>query len=289
MRSTGLRHSGLVLVLCLLLGSAAQAAVPVTFLNPGTLGPNALQPHRAGTPFVDDLWAVELGFAAQRQDTGATSRDYSMTIPFRVEASFAGRALLFVEGSPFEAWFISPRTEREWLPTRWSGVTKADVRIGSKFLVWRGNRYFPAFAIRAIVKTTTGKGSEDHRFINAPGYLFDLVFGKRFALQGHSLEANVAAGFLAWQQAGLGQNDAPHLAALFKWTVPSGLAFRFEPRAYWGWQVNDKPWMLAAGLDVPLRPGLVFTVDAVRGMRHPIFWDARVGLRFFFVNEPASP
>jgi hypothetical protein len=264
------RRTGGLLAACLVLTFVGEAHAQENDLNPGQMGANALPPQPGEGPWVEDAWSVLLSAAAQQAWPG-DARDHSLTFPFRVDYAFAQRVSLFVEGSPVEAWTRTlPRSQ---------GVTKGDLRVGARFLFYEGDEWLPGIALRAVTKTTTGKGVEDRRFINAPGYLFDLIAGKRFKVsESLQLEGWLAAGFFAWQQAGFGQNDAFSWSATALAHLPSG-SLRLEARGYQGWQTHDKPLVLSAGVELPLFGQNSFLATLNYGVRDPVLMEVRVGVR----------
>lgn len=272
----------MALALALLTSSTVHAAQAGNHLNPGTMGPNALPPERGEPAWIDRGWSAELGVATQSSVGPGGELDFSATFPFRVEYAFGTRASLFVEGTPVEAWLASVTTEQLWGLPDYAGLTKGDVRIGGKFLLWGGNQVFPAVGLRALTKTTTGKGVEDRRFINAPGYLFDLLISKRFQLSGElALEAWTDIGFLAWQQGSYGQNDAPAYSGTLKLAWASGVALRAELRGYSGWEGDDRPWVIATEAELPVREGLSVVLAVSHSFRDPVSTDVRAGIRIF--------
>ncbi|MCI0669819.1 MAG: hypothetical protein L0Y64_05115 [Myxococcaceae bacterium] len=275
-----------MLAVCLALVWAGSARGQENHFNPGLMGANALPPQPGEAPWVVDEWGVLLSVAAQQARPVGGGRDLSLTFPFRVDYGFARRVSLIVEGTPVEAWVVSQQTAEAWRPTRGQGLTKGDIRIGAKFLLYEGSPTFPGVAFRALTKTTTGKGGPDRRFMDAPGYLFDIIGGKQFAIsESLRLEAWLAAGFLAWQQAGFGQNDALSLSA----TVLAHLRFgtvRLEARGYRGWQKYDKPLVLSAGVELPLFGGNRFITTVNYSVRDPLLVGVQLGVRFGTAGGP---
>ncbi len=246
--------------------------------NPGQLGPNALPPQPGEPAWIPLTPQLTVAVAMQRTQSVLGADDASLTIPFRVEVPFAGRASLIVEGQPFEWWLASDATRSVWQPSSWNGLSQADIRIGGKFLVFNGAGRWPSVAIRALTKTTTGKSFFDHRFINAPAYLFDALFSHRFTLPAlWFVDLWLNVGFFAWQQGPYGQNDAESFSATVRAGRPE-LTVLLEGRGYFGWQKWDKPVQLQLSIDVPLGSITGF-ISATAGLRDPAFFDVRVGIR----------
>lgn len=254
--------------------------------NPGLLGPNALPPYTNEPAWIAASPQVSLGIAVQRTESVLGADDASLILPFRVEVPFFGRASLIIEGQPFEWWLASAETREKWQPSTWNGVSKADIRIGAKFLVFNGARRWPSATLRAMTKTTTGKSFFDHRFINAPGYLFDLLISHRFVLPRQwAIDVIFNGGFLAWQQGAFGQNDAPSFSLGARGVRPE-FTLTTELRTYWGYQNYDKPLLLALRIDVPISRWLTAYIGVNLGLRDPVYLDGRIGVTF---GLPVAP
>lgn len=291
-------------LLLTLLACSVVARADENYLNPGTMGPNALPPATCESPWIGDGWVAEVGLGLQNAlgppaiadsnvvTMGQRSYDQSATLPFHAEYRFARRAALMVEGTPTEVWLLSGVTQEAWSTPNPYGISKGDIRIGGKFLVFEGRSFLPAFAIRAWTKTTTGKSVQDHRFINSPGYQFDALFGGHLPIRpGFALELWAAAGFLAWQQAQFGQNDAVAWSATLSALWDTGTALRLQYQGYRGWVRDDQPHSAGLVLELPLArpegalPPVTALVGATQSFRDPVYTGFRIGLRVGAVAE----
>jgi hypothetical protein len=293
------RRAALAVVLALALALPGRARADVNYFNPGTMGPNALPPQACETPWIGDAAFVEVGLSVQSAvgpppppdvidpyGTGQPGNDPSATFPFRVEYPFSHIASLAVEGTPAELWFLSRSTQAAWATPDGYGISKGDIRIGAKFLAFAGKGPWPAFAIHAWIKTSTGKSAMDRRFINAPGYRFDGVLGKRLELtRDLALELWASGGFLAWQQAQFGQNDAPGWATTLSAIWATGMALRLQYQGYAGWQHDDKPQAGGLVLELPIRrpvdglPGVTALLGVTQSFRDPVYTGVTLGVR----------
>lgn len=297
-----MRFSGWVVLLL-----ATPAAAAENYFNPGTMGPNAMPPSRAESPWVGDGWVAELGMAVQIAappppppageatfvEIEGTSSNQSATLPFHAEYRFMRHAALMVEGSPIEGWLVSGATQQAWGTPRPYGLAKADLRIGGKFMFFAGRGWWPAVTFRAWTKTTTGKSAVDHRFIDAPGYQFDLLLGEHFEVsEAFALELWVSGGFLAWQQAQFGQNDAPAWSVVASALWSTGTALRIHYDGYRGWQRNDKPQVLGVQLELPVKtptesqPAVSVFVGLKYSLRDPRYLGLCAGVRVGEVGRP---
>lgn len=263
-----------------LVGTAAVAAEPMgRDINPGVLGPNALPTLAADAPWVQDELRVQLGWAGQVSTPEGGGRDVSMLVPFRVELGLYQRIAFWAEGSPFELFQYSPETDAAWQPRRSKGITRADVRLGTRVRLWSGAGPVPTSAVRVVLKTATGEDLYTRRFLDAPAYQLDWTNAWRWHLPGATrLEAWATLGFLAWQQGAVGQNDA------FTWAATvvaraEPVAFSLEARGYVGWIRNDAPVTFALVTRVALTEHFDVLLSGAHTVRDPPSLDVQVALR----------
>lgn len=253
----------------LVLGVALTAVAEPTGrdINPGVLGPNALPVLPNESPLVTSGLQVSLGWAGQLS-TPNGAPDLSMLLPFRLEVGLLERVAFVADGAPFELWQYSTETNVAWAPSRSRGITRADVRLGTKVLLWREAGLRPAAALRVTLKTATGEDLFTRRFIDAPAYQFDALTRWHWLAGLTRLEAWLSVGFLAWQQGAAGQNDA------FTWagTVRASwahVAARLEARGFVGWLRFDAPVVLSTLLELHLTPQWTVMLHATRTFRDP--------------------
>lgn len=242
-----LLSSALLLGLSVLFASPAHGAD--TWVNPGTMGPNALPSYPGDGPWTDARTQIRVAMAGQ-----ITHRyDYSAVPTFRVEAPFGSWVTLISEGSPVEFWSVSRQTIRDWNLDSDSGISKGDLRFGAKVLLFDGKSRWPSLALRQITKTTTGKNYRNRRFTNAPAYWLDGLVGHRLSLKSAGeLELWAVLGFFAWQQGADGQNDALTWSATANYKPSFGGYLRTEVRGYVGWQKHSTPVVLSMAVEWPL-------------------------------------
>ena len=253
-------------------------------INPGLLGPNALAPYETSGPWVGDRWLVTFGAAVQLS-TPVSGTDFSLSLPFRIEYPFVRRAAIWVEGTPLEAFQYSTETQVAWAPSRAAGVTRGDLTLGTRFVVFPGTKWFPAVAARVMLKTATGENLANRRFLDAPAYQLDLLLGQRFPLAGGLLELALNLGFLAWQQGEAGQNDAFAGSGRLRWDYKQ-LGVRLEVRGYSGWQQNDLVRVGVVGVDWTVAGPLRVEFSASRSFQDPAGFDFRLGVR---LSGPSLP
>lgn len=247
-------------------------------INPGVLGPNALPPLATDSPWVRNELRAQLGWAGQLSTPEGGGLDGSMVVPFRLELGLYERIAFWAEGSPFELWQYSPETYAAWQPKRSKGITRADVRLGTRVRLWSDSGFRPASAVRVVLKTATGEDLYTRRFLDAPAYQFDLINAWHWLLGSTRLEARLAVGFLAWQQGAVGQNDAVALAGavLARW---AHVALWLEVRGYAGWLRNDTPVLASAQAEFELTPMIDVLLGVSRTFRDPPTFEVSTSLR----------
>ncbi|MBE2252906.1 MAG: hypothetical protein IAE78_25460 [Myxococcus sp.] len=270
-----LARLSVLLVTCAL---GARAEPMGRDINPGVLGPNALPTLPNEAPWVAEGVLVQLGWAGQLSTPEGGGLDGSMLVPFRAEVGLFRRVAFAADGSPFELWQYSPETNAAWAPKRSKGITRADVRLATKVLLWSESFLRPASAVRVTLKTATGEDLFTRRFLDAPAYQLDLLNAWHWLFGRTRLELWASAGFLAWQQGAIGQNDAVTYAAtvLARWPF---VAARLELRGYAGWLRFDAPITLATTVELTLSPHVEVVLNASRTFRDPPFVEVGAAVR----------
>lgn len=243
------------LLLSLLAAAPAVAAAldpgsPEWPLVPGRMGFNALPAIPNADPVPPERGELEL--AATAQLSGFRGHDASATPYFRLTLPFREIAALELDGVPIELWRTTRATQERLTAVKREGSAQGDLRFGARFLVLEEGRRTPAFGLRFVVKSTTGKDLESRRFTNAPGYLVDFLTGKDLgAWRGSRLRVLTSLGLLVWQFAPDRQDDALAYGATLRATRPGGAALALEWRGYVGWRFDDRPSILGLTASVP--------------------------------------
>ncbi len=225
-----------------LLCFGGSASARSDWMNPATMGANAVPGFAIEPPWVEPYTLLQVGAGAAY----GWRYDVSLLPHLRLVTPFGKWVTTYLEGGPVEWWSSSPQTRAEWQLTNDRGVAKADLRFGFKFLLADFGEGLPKIGFRAITKSTTGKGYEERRFTDGPAYLLEFLVGERLPLKGLGIDFYAMGGYWIWQQGESGQNDAITwgLAASIKpW---SRLTVELNVRGYVGWQKDDKP--VIAGL-----------------------------------------
>ena len=243
------------LVVALLVASPALVlAAPVSgdpSLVPGLMGYNALPTLVAADPAIGEELAIELSGGVQLSDfagaADATAYPYlRLFVPFRRVAA------LEVDGIPFEAWRVGPETQQRLDAVHASGTTKGDIRLAAQFALVNETSSFPALGLRVFLKTASGKGAEDRRFLSAPAYAADLLIAKTLPWRLGDLAVRVVgnAGLFVWQQGSSHQDDAFMAAARVLLRAPrTDLASRWTGVATGAGSSTTSPWCSARPAD----------------------------------------
>jgi hypothetical protein len=269
------------LLFLLLAGPVAAAALdpgsPEWPLVPGRMGFNALPAIPNADPVPPRLGEIEM--AAATQLSGIRGHDVSATPYFRLTLPFREIAALEVDGTPIELWRTTRATQARLMAAKREGSAQGDLRFGARFLVLEEGRRTPAFGLRFVVKSTTGKDLQSRRFTNAPGYLIDVLSGKDVGtVAGNRLRVLTRLGLLVWQFAPDRQDDALAYGATLRATRPSGVALAVEWRGYVGWRFDDRPSLLGLTASMPAGPmELGATVNAGLSSDAPPF-EVRLGV-----------
>ena len=246
------------------------------------MGYNALPTLPNADPKIEEEDVrIEVWMATQL--SGLTNaRDASLTPYVRVLVPFRGFATLELDAVPVELWRVSPETQSRNGAARERGTALGDVRFGGRFLLAEEGRIHPAFGLRLMTKTASGKSLEDRRFTDSPGYMLDGLFGKTlpFALgpfEGVRLLAKV--GFMAWQQGSGWQDDAVALGTTLKLDTRRGRRVELEWRTYHGYEQHDRPALIGVTFGQAFGRGLEVAGTLNRSVSADAPpWELRVGL-----------
>lgn len=281
-------------LLLFILVCATAASAREHWMNPGTMGANALPTFALEAPWMEDYTLVQLGAAAQ----WGWRNDASFLPTFRLITPFGKWAEAIFEGAAVEAWWSSEETRREWGLVRTSGVAKADIRFGFKVLLADAGADLPKLAFRAITKSTTGKDLDTRRFVDGPAYLLEVLLGQRMrSSSGVGIEVCTSVGYWIWQQQEAGQNDAVHYALSVAVRPRERFQLGFEVRGYMGWQQNDKPIVMGLKGGVLLTEFFELGATVNVGLVDAPRLEGRLDLRFrlpslvplLFEKDPLPP
>ncbi len=170
--------------------------------------------------------------------------------------------------------------------SHWHNVA-GDIYVSTNIQVlhrnWFKTKYIPSAVARIGIKTASGGDFKNHRFIDAPGYFFDLTVAEKIEFENswpRTLSFAGSIGFYCWQTGRAEQNDA----------YMYGLRAEFEARylrllaewgGYTGWQKNgDCPMVIKAKLKVPCRFGFEPYITYQYGIRDWQYQEFRIGMKY---------
>ncbi len=167
--------------------------------SPYYMGPNALTVPDSEKGLVKDRFEIEARYDFHWSKGDKTQDLFLSTyIPL-----LKNKIALKVYGVLVEHYKMDDNTIYERRTRNMSGVGYAvgDVYFSSIFQIVR-NRKFPDLALRVSFRFPSGNMLTDARFTDAPGYFFDLSFGKEIALKEkfiHNIRFYGMIGFYVWQ------------------------------------------------------------------------------------------
>ncbi len=213
-------------------------------ISPGYFGPNAL-------PVPD----VKRGFLSEKTEFEITasnhfhSGDPTQDISGRIYLPFAkGKIAIEVYGVLLEYYHYTEeiRNERFSRDEDGEGVANGDLYFSTQIQLAK-DRKFPNTLLRFTAKTASGNNLHGARYIDSPGYFFDLSFSKDFGEKEHLVFRPYAMlGFYSWQtndELNL-QNDAL-LYGLGTDFEKNNWRFASSWSGYYGYKGNgDRPMQL---------------------------------------------
>lgn len=283
------------LLLLLVAFGATSAGAREHWMNPGTMGANALPSVPVQAPWIEDFTLLQVGVAAQ----SGWLNDTSLLPTFRLINPIGKYAEMYLEGAPFEGWWSSPQTREAWGLTRTEGLAKADIRFGFKALLADAGPGLPKLAFRALTKATTGKDVVSRRFVDGPAYHLEVLLGQRVqAPHGVHVDVLSSVAYWIWQQGDAGQNDAMHYGLAVNVQATERWSAGLEGRGYMGWQTNDKPLVLGARVGFVAASWLELVATVNVGLVDAPRLEGRLDLRFrlpslvpllFDIARPEAP
>ena len=163
-------------------------------LQPGTMGPNALPVPELRNGAMDSsfsfLTAGEI-HTAPNDFTGNLFLGANIPIKNAVSIQVWWVPVEYFETDTLVRDF---RKARSWDP---KGYSVGDVYIATLIPVVRNHAKWPDILLGINLKTASGNNLENARFTDAPGYYFDVSFGKTYALgDSWTIRPHAMGGFL---------------------------------------------------------------------------------------------
>ena len=167
---------------------------------PGYMGPNALPIPMVKNAVISDKVSFE---TAAEYHTGTGEYTYNPYLNLTIPVAKEKVALDFIY-RPFEYYETSEAIglERFVRYRACKGISKGDLYIGTLVHVLNQDKHFVDGNLEIFMKTTTGKDLANARYIDAPGYYFDLNLGRTLLKKDGFLKKislYTMGGFYAWQ------------------------------------------------------------------------------------------
>ncbi len=164
------------------------------------------------------------------------------------------------------------------------GVAGGDIYLSTNVQVMhhRWWKYLPDGVVRIGFKTASGGSYHQGRYMDTPGYFFDLNLGREIPLGGawaKGLRLSGTMGFLCWQTGIARQNDA-YTYGLKAHFVGKCFDGSFSWSGYTGWEGrNDRPMSVELKFGVPIMGWMPY-VAYLYGVRDYAYQEFRVGLSY---------
>ena len=225
-----------------------------TKIAPAYFGPNAFPvPDMLDGRTSSELKLELYGDCFLGTTTGSIADDVTsdlfakLTIPL-----FTPTANLTVWMPIFEYFYTSSEVNSlRRLPHTGSlqGMDSGDVYVSADVRILSQEKHHIDIAARAVLKTASANQFAKGRCYDAPGYFFDVAFGRGFQLGKYSnLRVALSGGFLCWQTDNGRQNDAVMYGALLAYNYKR---FSIDTclGGYAGWENDgDRPMTLKTSL-----------------------------------------
>ncbi len=246
----------------------------------GTMGPNALPVPESNAGNVNEYSNFET-----RLISNNASGEYDQTVYMLLNSVIVPNYIsLEVNNAIVEHYSMD--IQRRIDDATWYGIGKGnsagDINVNSTIQIIRNVQYLPDVAIRFNVKTTTGKNDWDARHIDAPGYFFDIAFGKDLKMNSSIIQQVrffLAGGYYCWESNKwlLRQDDAT-MANAGIILLSSKLKLRIETGGYYGYKDNgDRPLIIRDYLDYKSKI-LTYRIGYEKGLHDYPFTNFFVGL-----------
>ena len=227
-------------------------------IAPAYFGPNAFPvPDMLDGRTSSDLKLELYGDCFLGTTTGNVADDVTgdlfvkLTLPL-----FTPKANLTVWMPIFEYFYTSAEVnDLRRLPHAGSlqGMDSGDVYVSADVRILSQEKHHIDIAARAVLKTASANQFAKGRCYDAPGYFFDVAFGRGFQLGEYSnLRLALSGGFLCWQTDNGRQNDAVMYGALLAYNYKR---FSIDTcfGGYAGWENDgDRPMTLKTSLSYRL-------------------------------------
>ena len=284
-----------IVAVLLLVAGVAKAQTDIAKPNlsiPSKIGPAYFGPNAFPIPdMLDGRTSSELklelyGDCFLGTTTGRVADDITgdlfakLTIPL-----FTPKANLTVWMPIFEYFYTSAEVNAlRRLPYTddLQGMDSGDVYVSADVRILSQEKHHLDITARAVLKTASANQYAKGRCYDAPGYFFDVAFGRGFQLGANSnLRLALSGGFLCWQTDNGRQNDAVMYGALVAYSYKN-FAIDTCFGGYAGWEGDgDRPMSLKTNLSYRIGD-LILRVGHQVGFKDWPYHQIRVGATYAF-------
>lgn len=150
------------------------------YQEPGRMGPNALP-----VPDIRNGSIGKTGFFETDIDLHFSSGDKTQNLFVKLHLPIAKNVALELWDVPYEQYQTDTVTRDHRAARGYTaeGSSTGDVYIATLISLVQNHTSLPDITLEIALKTASGNNLEDARFTDAPGYYFDLSFGKKYLLR----------------------------------------------------------------------------------------------------------
>lgn len=180
--------------------------------SPRYFGPNAM--------IIPEMTSAKIGARSEfsfGNEFHFTDGDHTHNIQFRWYIPFANKISFYGSLIPIEHYAMSAnrRDERRSRDLDGRGYALGDLIVGTQIQIIHTHSVIPDLVFRSQFKTALGTQRSAARYLDAPGYSFDLILGKSTNLNELEVRPVAMLGLYVWQtnEDKNPQNDAVLLGA----------------------------------------------------------------------------
>ncbi len=249
--------------------------------SPKYFGPNALPVPDVKNGTICENFEISLAGEYHYNKHDPTTNIYS-----RIEIPFVKKRVnveLYVVPIEFYNTDSSLRIERRTLNKQGSGFAGGDIYVASNFQIIHDKKNIPDIALRIGLRTASGTHLSHARYTDAPGYFFDLSFGKKYFFSPKNenyMKFYFSGGFYCWQTNDneYRQNDA-YMFSLGTDVLIHKVMFSLQTASYQGYIGNgDKPWVIRCLMKSNFKKRLNFETNLEFGLHDYDYNSIRIGL-----------
>lgn len=177
------------------------------------------------------------------------------------------------------------RIERRTLNKQGSGVAGGDIYVINNIQIVSDKIKIPDIALRLGLRTASGTNLSHARYTDAPGYFFDVSFGKKIIkskINDNYLKLYFSGGFYCWQtnRDDFRQNDA-YMFSLGTDFFINRTLLSLQSASYQGYIGNgDKPWVVRGSLKYKFNKSLHFESCFEYGIHDYDYQSIRIGVLY---------